>query len=140
EAPPPCACTRRTESIVPQQALALTNSRLMIDHSRLLARKLVAQVPTSIKDEAERQTAFIRLAFEQVLTRSPTERELTVCREFVQKQEELYRQGKAQPVKAAGATLAPPKDPAKRARGRLDPRLLNPHLFLPVQYTHRMSF
>src|SRR5262249_54513477 len=76
DAPDPGDCYRRTESVVPQQALALTNSGLMLDHSRLLARKLAAQIPAGIKEEAERQTSFIRLAFEQVLTRSPSSQEV----------------------------------------------------------------
>jgi len=133
DAPDPCDCYRRTESIVPQQALALTNSRLMIDHSRLLARKLTARVPARIKDEAERQTAFIRLAFEQVLTRSPTGQELTACREFLRRQEELYRRDKAQPMKAAGASVSPSPDPAMRARESLVRVLFNHDDFVTVR-------
>ena len=44
DAPDPCECYRRTESLVPQQALALTNSRLAVDQGRLLARALSAEV------------------------------------------------------------------------------------------------
>ena len=66
--PDPCDCYRRSESIVPQQALALTNSRLMLDHSRLLARKLAARAPQ------EADATFLRVAFEQVLARPPTGR------------------------------------------------------------------
>ena len=36
----PTACFARTESIVPQQALALANSRLTLDHARILADRL----------------------------------------------------------------------------------------------------
>src|SRR5205823_9292920 len=77
--PDPCDCYRRSESIVPQQALALTNGALLLDHSRLLARKLSAQVPAGIKEEAEWQTCFIRRAFEQMLTRPPAPQELMAC-------------------------------------------------------------
>src|SRR5205085_10409765 len=39
-------CYRRKESIVPQQALALSNSELTIRHARLLARELAARTGT----------------------------------------------------------------------------------------------
>src|SRR5207249_6102975 len=55
--PDPCDCYKRTASIVPQQALAMTNSQLMLDHSRLLGRKLAAAI-TDVE--------FIRAAFERV--------------------------------------------------------------------------
>ena len=82
--PDPCDCYRRSESIVPQQALALTNSRLMLDHSRLLARKLAVRGPQ------QRDAAFVRLAFEQVLARAPTAEETAVCCTFLWKQEGLH--------------------------------------------------
>src|SRR5262249_20358826 len=55
-------CYERRESVVPQQALALSNSVLALNQSRLLARSL---------PQAE-DTAFIKAAFEQVLCRPPT--------------------------------------------------------------------
>src|SRR5262249_50239476 len=44
DAPDPCDCYKRGESIVPQQALVMTNSRLLLDCSRLLADELSKQV------------------------------------------------------------------------------------------------
>ena len=44
DAASPNECYRRSESIVPQQALALTNSSLSLSQSRLLARKLWKEV------------------------------------------------------------------------------------------------
>src|SRR5207248_1943109 len=44
DAPDPCDCYRRSETLVPQQALVLTNSPLILNESRLLARKLWAKV------------------------------------------------------------------------------------------------
>src|SRR5207302_6305043 len=79
DAPDPCDCYRRSESIVPQQALALTNSRLLLDHSRILARKLSAGLASAKLDE---DAAFIVAAFEQVLSRSPSGQEQAVCRAF----------------------------------------------------------
>ncbi len=72
-------CYRRTTSIVPQQALALSNSELARRQSRLLARRLSAEcVATSHTDES-----FVRIAFETVLGRMPTDAELSKCVEFL---------------------------------------------------------
>ena len=52
-------CYRREQSIVPQQALALTNSALVLDASKKIAKRLSAA--------SEKDTAFIRNAFAVVL-------------------------------------------------------------------------
>src|SRR5262249_44160061 len=49
-------CYRRTESIVPQQALALSNSALALGQARLMARRLAR--------ETDAPAAFIRAGFE----------------------------------------------------------------------------
>lgn len=110
--PDPCDCYRRSESVLPQQALTLTNSRLLLDHSRILARKL----NTAVADE----NAFIVAAFEQVLTRRPTEPEVTACREFLVKQTTLLR----------GAAAA---DADQRAREGLVRALFNHGDFLTMR-------
>jgi hypothetical protein len=107
DAPDPCDCYRRTESIVPQQALVLTNSSLLLDASRLLARKLSKQ--------AGDDGAFIAAAFEQVLSRGPTPEERATCLEFLSKQTALLRTAKASDAKG-DTTVAPSADPALRAR------------------------
>jgi mono/diheme cytochrome c family protein len=133
DAPDPCDCYRRSESIVPQQALALTNGPLLLDYSRLLARKLSAQVPAGIKENAERQTCFVRMAFEQVLTRSPAPQELSTCLEFLRRQEDVYRHGKAPSAKSPGATMALAAAPAQRARESLIRVLFNHDDFVTVR-------
>jgi hypothetical protein len=52
-------CYRREQSIVPQQALALTNSRLVLDASEQIAKRL--------SEETADDTAFLRKAFRVVL-------------------------------------------------------------------------
>jgi hypothetical protein len=70
-------CYRREQSIVPQQALALTNSQLVLEAlpaiAKQLERELVAR-GTSIADDA----AFIRLAFVVLLGNEPSEAELAL--------------------------------------------------------------
>ncbi|MFO1438708.1 MAG: DUF1553 domain-containing protein [Verrucomicrobiaceae bacterium] len=64
-------CYRRNESVVPQQALALTNSQLSRATADALAEKLRADAPTD----------FIRRAFQTILNRAPTEKEQQVSLE-----------------------------------------------------------
>ena len=42
DAPDPNECYRRTRSVIPQQALALTNSKLVHDHAAALVKRLGA--------------------------------------------------------------------------------------------------
>jgi len=77
----PNECYRRQESVVPQQALALMNSRLCLDHARLLAGKLNEEVGEN--DAAEIRVAFITAAFETILNRTPTDAEVAVCQTFL---------------------------------------------------------
>lgn len=63
-------CYRRSESIVPQQALALSNSRLSID----AATRIAGQFPASASD-----AEFIKRAFRRVLATSPTPDEIEAC-------------------------------------------------------------
>lgn len=66
------ACYRRTESIVPQQALALTNSKVSIDMSQAMADK-----------GAKDPETFIKSTFLRLLCREPTEAELEECATFL---------------------------------------------------------
>jgi hypothetical protein len=112
DAPDPCDCYRRTESIMPQQALALTNGRMPIEAGRLLARRLWEE--TAAHAEADRLDAFLTAAFEQVLTRPPTAAERAVCTSFLRKQQELL-------AGASAAALAAPAALAAAAEGRVPP-------------------
>src|SRR5205814_1142164 len=69
-------CYRRSESVIPQQALAVASSPLSLSQSRLLARQLNEAVGNV--DAADRK--FIQMAFEQILTRNPSADELVMCK------------------------------------------------------------
>jgi hypothetical protein len=75
DAPEPTDCYRRTRSVLPQQALALTNSRLVHDHCAALARRIDAN--------ADDPANFTTAAFEHILSRVPGEAELAACRGFL---------------------------------------------------------
>jgi len=78
--PDPCECYRRGESIVPQQALALTNSELLLKNARALAGQF-----DSLGEED-----FLTAVFETILTRLPTADERAACIAFLRKQEQVY--------------------------------------------------
>jgi hypothetical protein len=68
-------CYRRETSIVPQQALALLNGRLVGDCAPDIARNLTASAP------AQGDEAFVRRAFEQLLGFEPGSNELQAALE-----------------------------------------------------------
>ena len=125
-------CYRRSESVVPQQALALANSSITLDQSRLLARVLVDRLDTKAENPIRE---FIVLAFERVLSRSPSPEELDVCRDFLSRQQRLL----ADPTELRGFTgkstaqIAPSPDPAVRARENLVNILFNHNDFVTVR-------
>lgn len=81
DAPEPGECYRRTRTVLPQQALALTNSDLVHSLSAELAKSLSASLPP--KDQASPQ-AFVAAAYERILCRVPSTAELKACTDFLQ--------------------------------------------------------
>jgi hypothetical protein len=77
----PCDAYRRTVSVLPQQALALTNSEMTHRLARALERKLPADWP----DET-----FVTAAFEHVLGRPPRAAELKAALGFLERQTKLF--------------------------------------------------
>ena len=67
-------CYRRSESVVPQQALAVANSPLSLNQSRLLARRLSESTARAAADRD-----FVRRRFEQILSRPPSTDEQDRC-------------------------------------------------------------
>src|SRR5262249_57836531 len=72
-------CYRRSESVIPQQALAVANSSLSLSQSRLLARQLVAGAAGDPIADGD----FIRAAFTRMLSRQPSAEELAMCERFL---------------------------------------------------------
>jgi hypothetical protein len=66
-------CYMRHPSVIPQQALALANSQLVVEQARLLAGKLAG-----LKEEA-----FVRAAFLRVLARPASGEEVKACVAFL---------------------------------------------------------
>lgn len=73
DAPDALDCYRRTRSVIPQQALALTNSSLIHNVSAAVAE-------TMIEPNAEH---FVIAVFERILSRTPTRSEIAECSRFL---------------------------------------------------------
>ncbi|MEZ5399459.1 MAG: DUF1553 domain-containing protein [Bryobacteraceae bacterium] len=110
DAASPIECFQRSESIVPQQALALSNSRL----SQAMAAEISRQIDAG--------SGFTATAFERVLGHKPSAEEQQASVKFLAEQEALYR-GKADA----------PADPAARARQSLVHVLLNHNDFVTIR-------
>ncbi len=86
-------CYRREQTIVPQQALALANSRLVLDAAGRIAVRLAKGLAGGV-DESSRfvkDSAFIRNAFMEVLGFGPNEEELEASRAALREWRALAR-------------------------------------------------
>ena len=108
DAASPIECFQRTESIVPQQALALANSKL----SQKVAAEIASKLPAEV----------VPAAFEKILGRAPSAAEREETTKFLTEQEAFYRSE----AKSAG-------DPAARARQSLVHVLLNHNDFVTIR-------
>jgi hypothetical protein len=114
DAPGVTECYQRKDSIMPQQALALSNSELTLREARKLARRLPAADATS----------FARTVFETVLSRPPTEEELAACVEYL---------GEGAAPMPSPEDPKPATEPSARLRESLVHVLLNHHEFVTIR-------
>jgi hypothetical protein len=119
------SCYRRTDSVMPQQALALANSGLGLDQARLLAARL----------RADSEEAFIGAAFERVLGRTPTAEERSTCVHYLTEQSARLADARRLAAFASGppAAVKPSADPRQRARENLVHVLFNHNDFLTIR-------
>ena len=126
-------CYRRSESIVPQQALAVANSTLAQNQARVLAKELAATLDSSSPTSESAQ--FIAAAFARILNRSATAEELALCFDFVDQQTTLL----AEPAKLTKFTsgpkaqTAPATLPRQRAYENLVLVLFNHNDFVTIR-------
>lgn len=117
----PCDCYKRSSSVQPQQALALTNSELTKTLSRQLEKRLWARVASSSEDF---NSSFVRRAFLQVLNREPREAEVAASLTFLEQQ--------AMRLTPADGTVTD-INPVERSRENLIHALMNHHDFVTVR-------
>lgn len=122
-------CYQRPTTVMPQQALALANSDLAASASRSLAQRLVAE--SAFRDPIWSDEVFIDRAVRQILGRSPTGEERTLCQAFLHEQ---ARRHADVPAGASGKpALARPREPNARARENLVHVLLNHNDFVTIR-------
>jgi len=121
-------CYRRSESIAPQQALAMVNSSLTLAQSRLLAAELTREAGSA-------DATFVDTAFVRVLGRQPTAAEQQECASFLAAQAARFRQGTALSTftGTGEAAVKPAADPGQRARENLVHVLFNHNDFLTIR-------
>jgi hypothetical protein len=130
DAPDPADCYQRTESIMPQQALALTNSKLSHVQARLLAKHISEQAGVGASD-----AAFVAATFETVLARPPAPDEQAASEKFLREEMIMLGDpGKLTPFRSENAAAVPPgKHPRTRMRENLVHALLNHNDFVTIR-------
>ncbi len=121
DAPDALECYRRTRSVVPQQALALTNSDLVHQMSAAIVREWEGGLKGDVPESNEAHVRqFIVAMFERILTRPPTDAESRLCLETYSKQRDFAAQTNA-------------AEAATRARESLVRALLNHNDFITIR-------
>ncbi len=124
----PIQCYERQTSVVPQQALAMTNSSLAINQ----ARSLAGQLSNEFGDSDE---LFVRAAFQQLLSRQPTPSETSACLLFLERHRTLLADSKNMTAFPTGGskTVPPSSDPGQRVRENLIHILFNHNDFVTIR-------
>ncbi|MCA9017154.1 MAG: DUF1553 domain-containing protein, partial [Planctomycetaceae bacterium] len=134
-------CYQRTTSIMPQQALALTNSELTVLKSRQIAAHLWTQFDSHSEQKqsaAQKQQAFVQHAFELILSRPATDKELTAAIHFLARQEQLFAKSPTKPIsdqkqKPLKDFSQPAPQPAARARESFVQALFSHNDFVTIR-------
>jgi hypothetical protein len=133
-------CYRRSESVIPQQALAIANSSLSLRQSRLVAAELSEATGCGTANDKK----FIERAFERILSRPPSADELSACHEFLADQAaRLADAGRLTAFSsdkssknaknASASAVNPSPDARQRARENLVHVLLNHNDFVTIR-------
>jgi hypothetical protein len=122
-------CYERKPSVMPQQSLALANSGLTLDKSRLLARALAGEI-------ANDDRKFATSAFLKILSRHPTRAEVDLCVDFLRKdanQPAAQSQDRQTIADKSSGSEAVQIDPVVRARENLVLVLFNHNDFVTIR-------
>lgn len=138
-------CYRRTTTILPQQALAMTNSELLVHCGRRLAARIEAEHTQaasianasdgSPSDAPLDDTGFIHRAFQWVLGRPPSQAESAASAEFLASQTALLETVTPEQLGSAShQDVTPPSSDAKtRARENLAISLFSHNDFVTIR-------
>jgi mono/diheme cytochrome c family protein len=126
DAADPSECYKRQESIIPQQALVLANSRLTFEHARIIAGALTKIVPDD--------PSFIAAAFQRLICRLPGASELASCQHYLEACRAATSGPEDTPLAQEKEPLTPPStDPIQRARESLIQVLFNHTDFITIR-------
>jgi hypothetical protein len=106
-------CYQRRPTVLPQQALAMSNSELTLSQARILAAGITEKAH---EDDA----AFIEQAFARILARSATQQELTLCSRFLRGEVADPAEG----ITTVSNPRAAEKPPIERTPARLRENLI----------------
>lgn len=156
----PCECYRRSNTVLPSQALALTNSELLVHYGRLCAAHLQTKLATArstkpadqlldtssisppVPESSTPQSSaedenktFVNLAFESLLGRMPSVQEFQFSIEFLRDaQPEPPKDEVVKPSdKTPGGIQPASTNAAQRARENLVMALFNHNDFVTVR-------
>ncbi|MFN9592768.1 MAG: DUF1553 domain-containing protein, partial [Pirellulaceae bacterium] len=101
DAPEAMECYRRTETVIPQQALALTNSDWVHRMSQQMALRIASQLP----DEGRDDRTWVTAIFQHVLGRDPTEQELVRCEEYLRSETAGLETNATEPLMARASVV-----------------------------------
>jgi len=123
----PSDCYRRSPSVIPQQALALSNSTLTIAAARKLAQEVHGNHASPER--------FIRESYRHVLCRGPSKSEMAACLEFLESQQVVLQEpATLKPVNGkTTVSIKPNESPQIRARENLIHVLMNHNDFVTVR-------
>lgn len=108
------ACYRRNQSVVPQQALALANSKVSLQ----MARKITERIQTEDPELSDQE--FIKLVYEKILCVAPTPQESALCLSALSETQSVLKRTKT-------------KNPTQRSRENLVHALLNHNDFITIR-------
>lgn len=135
-------CYRRISTVLPQQALALTNSELVLKFGRLLATQISTELnerdsvmDESAKSQSSSNERFVVEVFWRVLSREPSPAELELSLEFLRSQTERFSALTSSELVGTPVAGIPPAatDPVLRARENLTCSLFSHNDFLTIR-------
>lgn len=130
-------CYRRNETVAPQQSLALVNSRLALEQSRILATKLAKEIGggENTTDATVGDSKFLSVLFRTLLSREPQASEAAACLSFLDRQAKQLTSPNDLSKFTEGPKLSvgPAKDPHQRARENLVHALMNHNDFVTIR-------
>jgi len=92
-------CNRRINSATPLQSLTLMNDEFVLRHAKHIKDRVNTLSGTASIDRK------IETAYRLALARKPNVREMTISRDHIDRQQELYRKSNFAPEKASGKAL-----------------------------------